>query len=179
MGDDIHWYEDLRELYRPGHLRVLLIGESPPASDNGARRFFYAPELTGHDNLFRSAALAAYGYTKADLAERPKASVLRRLQEDGIWLIDAVEHAINHHTANARTAAIRASVQSLIDRWHALDPEHGVFICSTPVHRAAAAPLASAGITVCNSEPAPFPLGNARARFVGLWRRDIPGSWPN
>ncbi|HRE03243.1 MAG TPA: hypothetical protein PLV68_18240, partial [Ilumatobacteraceae bacterium] len=107
MGDDLRWHEELRELYRPRHLRVLLIGESPPASDNRARRFFYAPELTGHDSLFRSAALAAYGYTKADLAERSKTSVLLRLQADGIWLIDAVEHAINHHAANARTAAIR------------------------------------------------------------------------
>lgn len=178
MGDDRHWYDQLRELYRPGRLRVLLIGESPPAVGDGTRRFFYAPELTGHDNLFRSAALAAYGYTKADLVGRSKTSVLRRLQADGIWLIDAVDHPINHHTTNARTAAIRASVQPLIDRCHSLNPEHGVFICSTPVHRAVAAPLATFGVTVCNSEPAAFPLGNTRARFVELWRRDIPGDWP-
>jgi hypothetical protein len=46
---DTAWYDQLRDEYRPTRLALVLIGESPPDPGAGARRFFYAPELT-HDN---------------------------------------------------------------------------------------------------------------------------------
>jgi hypothetical protein len=168
------WYEQLRQQYRPQQVRVLLIAESPPASTSEDRRFFYSPHLTGHDNLFRGVALAAYGLNKRDLSRDGKAPVLRRLQSDGIWLIDAVDTPVNHLDTGARSQLIRNSVPGLIHRAQSAAPSVGVFICKAPLYDMIARSLEVADVIVLNRGPAPFPLGNTRAEFVNCWRRDVP-----
>jgi hypothetical protein len=51
--DALAWYAELREMYRPERIGVLLIGESPPDPGYEEKRFFYAPTLSRFDNLFR------------------------------------------------------------------------------------------------------------------------------
>ena len=173
--DERNWYESLRAEYRPGCVRVLLVAESPPRPTAGTRRFFYSETLTGHDNLFRSVALAAYGMTAAaELRAVTKVSVLRRLQADGFFLIDAVETPINHMSSGDKRRAIRSGVPRLLHRCVELEPTVGVFVISTPVHEAVAGAMTSAGITVLNPTPAPFPLGNTRAQFVKVWQQFVP-----
>jgi hypothetical protein len=90
------WYEQLRQQYRPARLEVLLIGESPPDPGASERRFFYAPTLR-IDNLYCGVAQGLYGdHPEVDLADKP--AVLRRLQADGFWLIDAVEAEAGRHS---------------------------------------------------------------------------------
>ena len=168
------WYESLRAEYRPGRVRVLLVAESPPSPAAGTRRFFYNETLTGHDNLFRSVALAAYGLTAADLRAVAKVWVLRRLQADGFFLIDAVETPVNHMSSGDKRRAIRSGIPRLLHRCVELEPTVGVFVISTPVHEAVAGSMSSAGITVLNPIPAPFPLGNTRAQFVKVWQQFVP-----
>ena len=172
--DERSWYESLRAEYRPECVRVLLVAESPPSPTAGTRRFFYSETLTGHDNLFRSVALAAYGMTAADLRAVPKVSVLRRLQADGFLLIDAVETPINHMSSGDKRRAIRGGVPRLLDRCIEIGPTVGAFVISTPVHEAVAGAMTGAGITVLNPIPAPFPLGNTRAQFVKVWQEFVP-----
>jgi hypothetical protein len=172
--DERCWYETLRAEYQPVCLRVLLVAESPPNPTAGTRRFFYSETLTSHDNLFRSVALAAYGMTAADLATVTKPSVLRRLQADGYFLIDAVETPINHMTSTDKRRAIRTGIPRLVRRCIELEPTVGVFVISTPVHQAVAGAMTGAGITVLNPIPAPFPLGNTRAQFVKVWQQFVP-----
>lgn len=167
------WYERLREEYRPTSVRVLLIAESPPASPIDNQRFFYSSVLTGHDNLFRGVALAAYGLGREDLARLGKDAVLRRLQADGYWLIDAVDMPVNHLDGGHRRQLIDGSIPSLVPRAIAASPSVGAFICKAPIYERVAGPLRAAGVTVLNKGPAPFPLGNTRAEFVECWRRDI------
>jgi len=99
------WYEQLREQYRPQHLRILLVAESPPDPGDGERRFFYSPLLT-YDNLYRGVAQAVYG-ERPDVNVRDKPRVLGLLRDDGFWLIDAVEHPINKTTRTLRRAALK------------------------------------------------------------------------
>ena len=56
------WYSQLREAWKPSHVRLLLIGESAPddGGDPNNRRFFYSDRL-GSDNLFRGVVKAMYG----------------------------------------------------------------------------------------------------------------------
>jgi hypothetical protein len=63
--EDDYDYDELRERYRPGRVVLLLIGESAPDPAGAARRFFYAPTLTRHDNLFRGVIGALYGHRPA------------------------------------------------------------------------------------------------------------------
>jgi hypothetical protein len=165
------WYEQAREQYLPDRLEVLLIGESPPDPGAGELRFFYAPTLR-IDNLYRGVAQALYGdHPEVDVAD--KLAVLRRLQADGFWLIDAVDRPINHLPPGPRRAAITAAVPQLVLRCRALAPRRGVIICHRVVFQLASSSLRDGGVTVLHDRPLPFPLGNWRAEFVAGFRRAL------
>ncbi len=167
------WYDELRSAYRPEHLRVLLIGESPPDPGIGARRFFYAPKLS-IDNLYRGVAQAVYG-REPGFDVRAKPEILRRLQQDGFWLIDAVEQPVNKVSAPLRRESIAQAVPGLVDRCLELAPERGVVICHGLVYRLAAPELRARGVTILHREALPFPLGNWRSEFVTGMRQALAG----
>jgi len=160
----VAWYEELREQYRPERVSVLLVGESPPDPGAGPRRFFYAPTLS-HDNLYRGVAAAFYG-AEPGFDVRDKRHVLRRLQRDGVWLIDAAEHPINTLDAAARRRALAAAAPALARRAEELAPATGVLVCHGGVFAAARPALRSAGVRLLHDAPLPFPLGNWRSEFV-------------
>jgi hypothetical protein len=165
------WYEQLREQYRPDRLEVLLIGESPPDPGAGNRRFFYATDLR-IDNLYRGVAQALYGDDpEVDLVDKP--AVLRRLQGDGFWLIDAVDRPINHLPPGPRRVAITAAVPELVTRCRALAPRRGVIICHRVVYQLTSSGLRDAGVRVLHEGPLPFPLGNWRAQFIAGLREAL------
>src|SRR5687767_9241965 len=86
-------YEDYREDFKPhGQVKVLFIGESPPDPKGGELRYFYKPELSKHDYFYRAVAKAVYG---DDVDVEDKLSVLRSLQSDGFWIVDAIEFPVN------------------------------------------------------------------------------------
>ncbi len=158
-------YERLREQYRPCRLRVLLIGESPPDPNQGEARFFYAPDLTQYDNLYRGVAEAVYG-TDPEYDPSDKQRVLERLSRDGFWLIDAVSEPINRLPRSERRARIVAAAPGLVSRCMELKPQRGVIICHTVVFESVADLLAKSGVSVLHATPLPFPLGNWRRQFV-------------
>src|SRR6266568_1114414 len=162
-------YEALRQQYRPAKVEVLLIGESPPDPAAGAQRFFFAPELKVY-NLFRAVVQARYG-DAVDIADKP--SVLRRLKDDGYWLIDATEKPITKKQRAERKAALIAAVPDLIARCRETAPRRGVVICHGGVYKLVADKLRDAGIRVLHDEPIPFPLGNWRRQFVEGFRRAV------
>jgi hypothetical protein len=165
------WYEQLREQYRPDRLEVRFIGESPPDPGAGSRRFFYAPSLQ-IDNLYRGIAQALYGdHPEVDLADKP--AVLRRLQADGFWLIDAFDQPVNHLPPGPRRAAITAAVPQLVTRCRQLAPRRGVIICHRVVYQLATPSLRDARVRVLHDRPLPFSLGNWRAEFVTEFRRAL------
>jgi hypothetical protein len=173
-GQDVaEWYEQLRAQYRPAELRVLLIGESPPDSGSGSKRFFYAPALTQHDNLYRGVAEAVYG-DEPDFDLRDKTGHARAAEGRRLWLIDAVEHPINKTSASTRRSAIEAAAPRLVDRCLELSAEADVIICHGVVYAATAHNLRAGGVAVLHNELIPFPLGNWRAEFVRRFREALP-----
>lgn len=84
------WYSELREQFRPEHIKLLLIGESASDPRASEPRFFYAPVLTRADNLFRRVVLAQYDHrSPRGSAGTSKVPWLERLKDDGVFLIDA------------------------------------------------------------------------------------------
>ncbi|HEX9991046.1 MAG TPA: hypothetical protein VGE45_21510 [Chloroflexia bacterium] len=170
-SDMLTWYDELRQQYRPTNLKVLLIAESPPDSDANNRRFFYAPELSRFDNLYRGVVKALYGYETIN--EYDKTKVLERLRDDGYWLIDAVESPINNLGKPARRRAIKEGIPGLVTRCQKLAPEHGVIICHSVVYKFSAARLIDGGVSILQNGPLRFPLGNWRADFVHGMRQAL------
>lgn len=90
------WYAELRAQYQPENVRLLLIGESVPTDHGGTRprNFFYADHL-GYDNLYRGVLEALYGVRGLEKRSHDKRPWLRRLKNDGVFLIDLVPYPVN------------------------------------------------------------------------------------
>lgn len=158
------WYTTLREAHRPECIRVLLVGESAPDPGVSERRFFYAPMLTGADNLFRGVVHAVYGCSPGTAGDT-KTPWLDRLKADGVFLIDLVPFPVNAMTSRDRAKARRDHVASCVERACELDPA-GVIVCHGPTFKVLNAPMRAAGLPLLHEQPIPFPLGNWRARFA-------------
>ena len=164
------WYEALRAEWRPASVKLLLIGESAP--DSGAiesdRRFFYAPTISGSDNLFRGVVSALYDGPKLRKGE-DRRPWLERLRADGVYLIDLVPYPVDKLSAGERRRARRDHVDSCVATAVALSPE-GIIVCHGPTFELLSEPLRDNRMPVLHAKAIPFPLGNHRERFVESFR---------
>lgn len=176
---ETEWYENLREQWKPENVRLLLIGESAP--DDGGdplnRRFFYAEPLSGADNLFRSVVAALYNGGKLTKGDR-KEPWLRRLQADGVYLLDLSPVPVNALSARDRRAALKGSVGDCVQRIADLSPE-GIIVCHGPSFVLLEEPLLSAGLPLIHRSRIPFPLGNTRQEFIDKVRDATRRRWPH
>jgi hypothetical protein len=176
MGNS-NWYSELREAYRPDHVRVLLVGESAPDPGAGERRFFYAPLLDRRDNLYRGVVEAFYGSSPGRAGDA-KAPWLNRLKQDGVFLIDLVPYPVNDLSSNKaeagrlRASARREHVDARMQTAQELRP-HGIIVCHGPSFEVLAPPMRAAGLPLLHQEPIPFPLGNWRAKFITQVRQAL------
>lgn len=160
------WYQTLRERWKPEHVRLLLIGESPPddRGDLSKRRFFYADRLEQYDNLFRSVIAALYDEDKLSKGAS-KAPWLERLRADGVYLIDLASTPINALAPPLRRRARIDSVNDCLRRVRELSPD-GIVICHKPTFKLLAEPLQAASLPLLHQVGIPFPLPNKRKEFV-------------
>jgi hypothetical protein len=143
-----------------------LVGQGPGLVDH------HQPPPPLGDNLYRGVAQGLYGdHPEVDLTDKP--AVLKRLQADGFWLIDAVDRPVNHLPPGLRRAAITTAVPQLVGRCRDLAPRRGVIICHRVVYQLATPSLRDAGVRVLHDQPLPFPLGNWRADFVAGLRKAL------
>lgn len=160
----MHSYEEIRQNYKPKHITVLLVAESPPpASDIQSSRHFYRSDKVRHDDrLFTNTIKALYAeaadMTEAELQPN-KEAWLRRLQKDGVYMIEALDTSQQHEvTKQSRQSKIREALPRLIQRVHSLaTPQTGIVLIKSNVFDVAAAPLKEAGFNVLNTELVDYP----------------------
>jgi hypothetical protein len=161
---ELPWYTSLREGYRPVHIRILLIGESAPDPRGGDRRFFYHSVLTSSDNLFRGVVLALYGARLSVRDSRDKTPWLKRLRDDGVFLIDLVPYPINRKSDARKSQARRRHVNECV-AWATSLHADGVIVCHDKCFEVLEGPL-RAGLPLLHDYLIPFPLGNCRQDFA-------------
>lgn len=157
-------YDDTRQQYKPDHIKVLLIAESPPppAHIQSSRQFYYADRIRKDDRLFTNTIWALYPeaaeLTEAELEEK-KEEWLRRFQSDGWYMIEALEDSQKHEvTKKQRQERIGASVPRLIERVRELvEPNTKLILIKSNVYDRAAEPLREAGFNVLNTELVDYP----------------------
>jgi hypothetical protein len=108
--------ERLRRKYRPPEVRLLFIGESPPASG----RFFYQ----GDSGLYR-AVRDAFRAIDPSITDE---GFLTVFQNSGCYLIDTCIDPVDHLDARRRRAACAASERSLSRRIKSLRPDSIVIL---------------------------------------------------
>jgi len=102
---------ELRGRYRPAQVRLLFIGEAPPASG----RFFYQAD----SGLYR-AFLDSF---RAILPSMAEAEFLRAFQSAGCYLIDVCPYPVDRMEPHARRAACLASEPELARQIEELQPQ--------------------------------------------------------
>jgi hypothetical protein len=103
--------ERLRRAYRPARVRLLFIGESPPASG----RFFYR----GDSGLYR-AMRDAFRTVDPSI---PEEDFLRAFQAWGCYLVDLCREPVDRLDVQSRRAACKAGEASLVRAMVRLRPD--------------------------------------------------------
>jgi hypothetical protein len=164
MAHDADSYDMIRGRYRPAHIKMLLIAESPPpaAGVQSSRHFYRSDKVRTDDRLFANTIRALYPET----AELPEAALeqdkeqwLRRFQQDGWYMIEALEASQQHEvTKKQRQTRIGDHLPRLIERVRELaEPDTKIILIKSNVFAVAAAPLREAGFNVLNTELVDYP----------------------
>jgi hypothetical protein len=136
--------------YRPERVRLLLVAEAPPDSED---RYFYFEHVREQDSLFRYVAQGILGY-KPDRIRKP--SALSELRDRGVFLIDASEDPLDGRE-------LRADANEVIDRCRSLEPR-AIILIKTNVYDDLFAPMVGAGLPVVDKRM-PFPGSGRQKQF--------------
>ncbi|HSD56278.1 MAG TPA: hypothetical protein VLA92_03945 [Candidatus Saccharimonadales bacterium] len=157
-------YDQVREQYKPTHIRYLIIAESQPPSPHiqSSRQFYYADRIRKDDRLFTNTMRALYpeyADTPEPDLEAQKEKLLRRFQADGWYMIESLETSLKHEvTKKQRQILIAENLPRLIQRVKSLADEHTkVILIKSNVFVMAAEPLREAGLNVLNKELLDYP----------------------
>jgi hypothetical protein len=157
-------YETTRQKYRPEHIKMLLIAESPPPKPQiqSSRQFYYTDRIRKDDRLFTNTIRALYSEA-ADLTEpeleAKKEDWLDRFKNDGWYMIEALEESQVHEVTKVqRQERIRESLPRLIERVRELaSSDTKIILIKSNVYEAAAEPLKQAGFNVINRGLVDYP----------------------
>jgi|SRR5581483_5519599 hypothetical protein len=157
-------YEETRSKYKPAHISLLLIAESPPPSPRiqSSRQFYYTDRIRRDDRLFTNTIWALYpdtaGLTEEEL-EAEKQAWLLRLKEDGVYMIEALETSQRHAvTKKQRQQRIHEAMPRLVERVRQLAAKDTkIVLIKSNVFEVATEPLRKAGFTVLNTELVDYP----------------------
>ncbi len=103
--------ERLRKRYLPDPVRILFVGESPPASG----RFFYQAD-SGLYRAVRDTFAIAFPWL-------PKSDFLSRFRSLGCYLVDLCSHPVDQMTRKARERSCRAAELGLARTIRGLHPK--------------------------------------------------------
>lgn len=157
-------YDEIRETYKPKHIKALLIAESGPPAANiqSSRHFYRSDQIRKDDRLFTNTMRALYptlaDTTEAEL-EQDKEKLLHQFQADGWYMIEALPMSQKHEvTKKQRQVLIAEHLPQLIDRIKKLaDKDTKLILIKSNVFDVAAKPLRAAGYTVLNEELLDYP----------------------
>ena len=146
--------ESLRSRYRPERVRVLLVGESPPAGGT----FFYA----GNSNLFRYTR-EAFEAVYAKRWTRPD-DFLKFFADEGFFLDDLCLVPVNNLAPPDRRQCRRDGVPALATRMKEYSPA-AIAITPKAITREVSRAIADAGLDL-QPVTLPFPAMSWQSAYV-------------
>lgn len=158
-----------REKYRPKAIKVLFITEAPPMVERN--RYFYFEHVRKGDSLFLELMkvlfpeeVEAFETVKSLRVE--KQYFLERMQEEGYFLMGAVDTPLPDKTTAARASIYREHLPALINAILKIaSPSTPVVLISTVVFRAIGALLKASGFNVVHQEPIAYPNSGQQVNF--------------
>lgn len=165
-------YDAIRQRYKPSHIRVLFIAESPPPAGNvqSSRHFYRSDKIRRDDRLFTNTIKTLYPETcelKEAQIETDKERLLQQFQTDGYYMIEALEQSQAHEvTKKQRQSLIAKSLPRLLERVRELaSKDTKIILIKSNVFEVASEPLRQAGYTVLNTSLLDYPGHFNQAAF--------------
>ena len=145
--------------YKPRDVKVLWIVESPPFSD--PPRYFYRPELTGYDSLFREVMKSL-----SIVPSSPKNNSLNEFKELGHFLIDASKCPVDKRNSHLKPQIIHNCSPILQQEVVSLQPQR-IVIVKASLYDHVYRNMFEIGFEkkVANSKAIPFPGSGQQRRF--------------
>lgn len=162
-------FQKAREKYRPEKIKVLMITEAPPAEHQN--RFFYYEHVRRGDSLFLETIkvlfpeeVEAFETVKQIRAE--KSYFLERLQEEGFFLMNAVESPLPNKSDAARRRVYREHLPRLIQEvLRIARPNTVIIIISAVVYRAIGRELKASGFNLIQEDMIEYPNSGQQLNF--------------
>jgi hypothetical protein len=161
---------ELRETYKPRKISCLLIAESPPRSDEPEPRFFYNPNQTRYDFLFRSImAIVFPGFI--DDRQATKHDYLKRFCKAGFYLIDATDTPINDLSKSGRNRIILSEIESKLQEISGLvSIDTPIFLIKKNIFEIFYPKLTNRGYNIAHDEYLPYPSSGQQNIFKTKFR---------
>ncbi len=166
---NINAFEQAREKYRPVKIKVLLITEAPPAEERD--RYFYYEHVRRGDSLFLETIKVLFpeeveAFETVKALRREKTYFLERLQEEGYYLMGAVDQPLPGKTTAARTNIYRQNLPKLMrEILRIARPATPIVLISAVVYRAIGETIKASGFNVIHDEIIEFPNSGQQLNF--------------
>jgi hypothetical protein len=157
-------YEAAADKYKPAKIKYLLIAESPPytLTKNEEIRYFYFDKITDGDTLLRNTIESIFS-EKYDNSK--KGFWLKKLKNEGFFLIDAVEYPIDQFKKDTkkRNRHVRINFNNLIEKIEKLKEERfidkntKIILIKKNIFEILGEKLKEKGFNVLNDKLLPFP----------------------
>lgn len=162
-------FHQAREKYRPQKIKVLFINEAPPAIERN--QYFYFEHVRRGDSLFLemmkvlfAEEVEAFETVKHLRAE--KTYFLERMQEEGYFLINAVDTPLPDKTAAARMKIYQEQLPHLIRTILQIGkPMTPIVLISAVVFKAIGRELRASGFHVIHHELIEYPNSGQQVNF--------------
>lgn len=165
----VNFFQQAREKYRPANIKVLFITEAPPAEERN--RYFYYEHVRRGDSLFMEIIKVLFpeeveAFETVKALRREKTYFLERLQEEGYYLIGAVDEPLPNKSSAARTHIYRENLSALMKEiLNLARPNTPIVIISAVVFRAIGETLKASGFRVIHNEIIEFPNSGQQINF--------------
>ncbi|MDF9799565.1 hypothetical protein OKW21_004828 [Catalinimonas alkaloidigena] len=162
-------FQQAREKYRPANIKVLFITEAPPVEERN--RYFYYEHVRRGDSLFLETIKVLFpeeveAFETVKAIRREKTYFLERLQEEGYYLIGAVDKPLPGKTAAARTNLYRENLPVLMKEiLQVARPGTPIVLISAVVFRAIGESLRASGFNVIHDDIIEFPNSGQQLNF--------------
>ena len=157
-------YEKAAKKYTPNKIKYLFIAESPPykLTKTGEMRYFYFEKIAGRDTLLKYTIESIFS---EEYIKSKKEFWLKNLENEGYFLIDAVEYPIDQFKKDTkrRNNHVRINFNNLIEKIEKLkedliiDKDTKIILIKKNIFEILGEKLKEKGFNVLNEKLLPFP----------------------
>ena len=171
VSEMVEIYKEMSTRFKPNKVKIVLLAESPPEMpdnmDVSQVKYFYNVDYVNNqkDILLRETAKVMLDDKNISIrTKEEKIMILQRLQDAGVYLVDAAKHPINRiKDKKLRKRAVIDDMPALIKELKELDAER-IIIVMKSIYNLVSQELQKEGLPIV-TVPVNSPFGPTKVGF--------------